>query len=45
MLLRVSVLLEQESLPLFEVLEFLGPDLVVARLKLASKFIQSNWPK
>lgn len=44
MLLRVAVMEEQESLPLFEVLEFLGPDLVAARLKAADKFIKTNWP-
>lgn len=44
MLLRVAVMEEQESLPLFEVLEFIGPDLVVKRIKEAEKFIKSNWP-
>jgi glutamyl-tRNA synthetase len=44
MLLRVVVMDEQESLPLFEVLEFIGPDLLVKRIKDADKFIKSNWP-
>ena len=44
MLLRVAVMGEQESLPLFEVMEFLGPDLTAKRLKDAEKFIKSNWP-
>jgi hypothetical protein len=44
MLLRVVVMDQQESLPLFEVLEFIGPDLLVKRIKDADKFIKSNWP-
>ena len=44
MLLRVAIMGEQESLPLFEVMEFLGPDLTVKRLKDAEKFIKNNWP-
>jgi glutamyl-tRNA synthetase len=45
MLLRVVVMEEQESLPLFEVLEFIGPDLLIKRVKDGGKFIKSNWPK
>lgn len=44
MLTRVSVMKKQESLPLFEVLEFCGVDIVIKRLKDASKFINGNWP-
>jgi glutamyl-tRNA synthetase len=44
MLLRVAIMGEQESLPLFEVMEFLGADLTMKRLKDAEKFIKSNWP-
>lgn len=45
MLLRIGIMKHKESLPLFEVLEFLGPDLVTKRLKETSKFIQNSWPK
>ena len=45
MLLRIGIMKHKESLPLFEVLEFLGSDLVVKRLKETSKFIQRSWPE
>jgi glutamyl-tRNA synthetase len=45
MLLRIGIMKHKDSLPLFEVLEFLGPDLVTKRLKETSKFVQSSWPK
>jgi len=45
MLLRIGIMKQKESLPLFEVLEFLGPDLVSKRLKETSKFTQRFWPK
>jgi glutamyl-tRNA synthetase len=44
MLLRVGVMEEQESLPLFEVCEFLGSDLAIKKIKDADKFIKSGWP-
>ncbi len=44
MLVRVAVMFEQESLPLFEVLEFLGPDLVGRRLKEAAAFLRQRAP-
>jgi len=45
MLLRIAIMKKKESLPLFEILEFLGPDLSTKRLKEASKFVQRFWPK
>lgn len=45
MLLRIGIMKHKESLPLFEILEFLGPDLVTKRLKETSKFVQRFWPK
>ena len=45
MLIRIACLKKQESLPLFEVLEFYGYDLAVKRIKDASQYINANWPK
>lgn len=44
MLLRISVMGEKASLPLFEVLEFCGLDLNLRRLKEASAFIRAMRP-
>jgi len=41
MLIRVAVMKNKESLPLFEVLEFCGVDLNVRRLKEAAAFVNS----
>lgn len=45
MLVRVAMMERQESLPLLDVMEFIGSDLSVKRLKEAQKFIQQHWPK
>lgn len=45
MLCRVAVTGEQESLPLYEVMEFLGGDQIQKKMRDAADFVKSNWPE
>ena len=45
MLIRVACMKKQESLPLFEILEFYGSDIASKRIKDAGQFINGQWPK
>ncbi|MBF0196072.1 MAG: glutamate--tRNA ligase [Planctomycetes bacterium] len=45
MLSRISLMKRKDSLPLAEVMEFLGADICTKRLKEAGAFIKGNWPQ